>query len=278
MAQFAMRLASKLIEVHSLHDQVERLCSDYLVEEHACAPDLVVRVSQADIDREREKDGECGHSSYSDAYLETLAVYRQIAEWAPPRGLMLMHGAVVEHAGRAYLFTAPSGTGKSTHVRLWRSFLGDAVRIINGDKPLVSVALSGASPVVAYGTPWAGKEGWQRNASAPLAGVCFLSQAERCSIARISPVEAFDAVMRQVYLPSDGAALVATMDLLDAFLRSVPAYRMACDMSEDAVRCSFETLTGESFEEARRAGGQTSQGAGPACCASGLANDEEAAE
>lgn len=184
MARFLMRIAGKLVEVHSLHDQVEKLCADYVVESgvafascargdsapagaaandgvagdvattdvaassgYAGVPDLVVCTSQADIDRERDEAG------YSDAYLETLAVYRQIAEWAPTQALMLMHGAVVEFSGRAYMFTAPSGTGKSTHVRLWRKHLGDAVRIINGDKPLVAVPTANADARLEGGVP-----------------------------------------------------------------------------------------------------------------------------
>lgn len=279
MARFLMRIAGKLVEVHSLHDQVRKLCADYIVEDGtacaACArngstaagdaadgvaanggyagvPDLVVCTSQADIDRERDEAG------YSDAYLETLAVYRQIAEWAPTQALMLMHGAVVEFSDRAYMFTAPSGTGKSTHVRLWRKHLGDAVRIINGDKPLVAVPTAGvdanadASAPVAFGTPWAGKEGWQRNASAPLAGICFLEQGEANAVARIDPSAAFDDVMRQVYLPADGAALLATMDMLDALLSHVPLFRLTCDMSEDAVRCSFEGVTGLRYDDFRK--------------------------
>ena len=254
-----MRLADATVRVEALHGGIRRMCTGYLVADDV-APDLTVRISQADIDRERSLStpGE----QWSDTYLETLAVYRKIAEWAPLHRRMLMHGAVVEHAGRAYMFCATSGTGKSTHIRLWRRYLGDAVDIVNGDKPLVLVPEApgtdgpggsdavAAPSAVAYGTPWCGKEGWQRNTSAPLAGICLLHRAPEPGanvIRRIEPAQALDFMMRQVYLPDAADAVAATLDLLDALLTRTPLFELFCDMSEDAVRTSFEGLTGERY-------------------------------
>lgn len=285
--RFRMGVADAVVEVRALHQKVRRMCEDYLVEvglgkdevahgfgeaagartpggaardaalgaAGACsAPaDLVVSVTQADIDAERE----CSTSEqfWSDAYLETLAVLRRIAEWAPQHRRLLVHGAAIQYGGRAYLFTAPSGTGKSTHIKLWRRYLGAAVSVINGDKPLVLVPEApGAAPVV-YGTPWSGKEGWQENTSAPLAGVCLLSRAEpgATRIDRISAADALDRVIRQVYLPSHVLAAAGALELLDALLARVPVYDLAVDMSEDAVRTSFETLTGLPYRPALQA-------------------------
>lgn len=164
---FSIDLAGACIRVSPLHGRVRALCRDYLSEG---VPALHVRTTQVEIDAER--DG----PQWSDDYLETLAVYRKIAEWLPSCERMLVHGAAVAFQGRAHLFCAPSGTGKSTHVRLWCEHLGSAVTVINGDKPIVRVPADGGPPIV-YGAPWAGKEGWQTNASAPLAGICFLGRS-----------------------------------------------------------------------------------------------------
>lgn len=272
--RFRMSVADAVVEVRALHQRVHRMCEDYLVGgelgevETACgfgeaagapAPggaavgaaaafsvpaDLVVSVTQADIDVERECSTD--EQSWSDAYLETLAVLRRIAEWAPQYRRLLVHGAAIQYGGRAYLFTAPSGTGKSTHIKLWRRYLGAAASVINGDKPLALVpeALD-AAPIV-YGTPWSGKEGWQENTSAPLAGICLLSRAEpgATRIDRISAADALDRIIRQVYLPPHALAAANALELLDALLARVPVYDLAVDMSEDAVRASFEALTG----------------------------------
>lgn len=95
--------------------------------------------TQDDIERERENSREEGQQEgaapqYSPEYLETLVLFRKIAEELPDRDTFLLHGAVIFWKGNACMFTVPSGTGKSTHISLWRKYLGEGVRSINGDK------------------------------------------------------------------------------------------------------------------------------------------------
>ncbi len=222
---------------------------------HSAAPgeveacDFLVTVSPRMIAAERERATE---GVWSDSYLQQLAVYRAIAEEAPKRGVFLMHAAVVGFAGKAYAFAAPSGTGKSTHLRLWKRCFGNAAQVINGDKPLLRVgapAQEGAPVVTAYGTPWCGKEGWQVNASAPLAGLCFLERGEKDSCRRIEPADALPAAMRQVYLPSDPESAFLSLGLLDELLNNVALYRLRCTMRPSAARASFEAMTRLSFDD-----------------------------
>ena len=248
-APFLMRLAELTVAVETCPGVpgFERFAAAYASpaapgQNGACC-DLRVTVTPADIDRERaaaDRDG------YSDAYLQTLAVYRQIAEQAPARGCFLMHAAVVAYEGRAYAFTAPSGTGKSTHVRLWRKELGTGVTVINGDKPLVRMERheGGMATFTAHGTPWAGKENWSTNTSAPLAGLCLVRRGVENTCTRIEPAAALDRMLRQVYLPRDPQAALLTLDFLDALLRDVPLYNLECTVSPDAVRASFEAMVG----------------------------------
>lgn len=153
------------------------------------------------------------------------------------------------YGGAAYLFTAPSGTGKSTHIRLWRQYLGSGVSVINGDKPFFSLEEDGGIRV--WGSPWAGKEGWQRPTSAPLRGICVLERgADR--IRRLSPAEALEPLFCQTYHRDDPDLEYRTLGFLDALLRAVPVCRLSCGMTEDAVRCSFEAMTGLTYESERR--------------------------
>ncbi len=243
-ARFRVRLADLTVDVESLHQGVRRLCEDYVADANNASADLAICVTQDAIDAERAISTD--EHPWSDAYLETLAVLRALSEQLPARRRMLMHGAVIQYAGRAYLFTAPSGTGKSTHIMLWRQYLGPNVRVVNGDKPIVRIPDAAERPAVVYGTPWAGKEGWQENVSAPLAGVVFLSRSEpgASSIRCISASACLDRIMRQVYMPKSAEAAGATLELIDALLTRTPLYELACDMFEDAVRVSFEALTG----------------------------------
>lgn len=244
---FCIRVADLVVRIRPIHRELIRFCSGYVVDDVEDA-DIEILVKQSDIDAERNVAVE--GVSWTDAYLETLVVQRAIADVLPARRRLLMHGAVVEFNGLGYLFTAPSGTGKSTHVRLWRQYLGKGVHVVNGDKPFIYVPDETAVPPVAYGTPWCGKEGWQQNSSVPLAGIVLLSRSDpgMSTVRRVDAAPNLDKLLRQVYFPSDVLSSTLTLELLDSVLGRVPVYELACDMSEDAVRVSFEGLTGGVYE------------------------------
>lgn len=243
---FTMRVAGLYVRVHPLHAQVGALCRDYTVAEvDSSSPvDLDIRITQGAIDAERAMATE--GNDWSDAYLETLAVLRAIANELPARRRMLVHGAALEYDGRCYLFMAPSGTGKSTHLRLWRQCLGDAARVVNGDKPFLCIPQASQEAPLVYGTPWAGKEGWQCNTSAPLAGIVLLFRSEpgASRIHRVQAASCIDRIVRQMYVPASPMAAADSLDLFDAVLQRVPVFELACDISTGAVRVSFEALTG----------------------------------
>ena len=86
---------------------------------------------------------------------------------------ILFHGSAVAVDGIGYLFTAKSGTGKSTHTRLWRELFGERAVMLNDDKPLIKVSENG---IIVYGTPWDGKHRLSTNTFVPLKGICFMSK------------------------------------------------------------------------------------------------------
>lgn len=170
---------------------------------------------------------------------ETLPLYRKL----------LFHGAVVSFKGKAYVFTAPSGTGKSTHIKLWKTYLGDSVTVICGDKPIISVPEEPDSKVSVFGSPWGGKEGWQTNSSAIMGGLCFIGRSNENTIRSVLPSVAINRTINQAYIPKDPHALGLTLDMIDALLKRVPLFELSCDMSRSAVQTSFETMTHYSFNE-----------------------------
>lgn len=236
--KFIVGLADKYIEINSVYDELRNFFKDYLVTD--VTPDFSVSLNQEDISAEQEVTSE---NQFSPTYLETLALLRKLAEILPSHNRILMHGASISYNEHAYLFTAPSGTGKSTHIRLWKKYLGDDVKIVNGDKPFISLE---DEPVI-YGSPWAGKENWHRNCKMPLKGICFVQRGTTNSIRRIEASDCLSLLFKQVYLPADTLAAGLTLELVDMLIKKVPLYVLTCDMSEDAVRCSFEALTGLSY-------------------------------
>ena len=152
MEHFWINAAGLPAEITAQHPLTRRLCQDYEISPPqspavltACAePETAMRLA----------DG-----AASPAYLEFLCIHDSLAAQLPAHHRFLMHGAAVAFDGAAYLFTAPSGTGKTTHVRLWRQYLGSRVTVVNGDKPFLSLEPDGTVRV--WGSPWAGKERWQ---------------------------------------------------------------------------------------------------------------------
>lgn len=232
---FFVKLADKYIEINSVYPELKNFFKDYLVSE--TTPDFIISLTEKEILEEQEMTSE---NQFSLTYLETLATLRKLAEIMPSYNRILMHGASISYKDHAYLFTAPSGTGKSTHIRLWKKFLGEDVKIVNGDKPFISLD---DKPLI-YGSPWAGKENWHRNCSMPLSGICFVQRGTTNSICKLEASECLPLLFKQVYLPSDALAAGLTLELIDAMLKKVPLYLLTCDMSEEAVQCSFEALTG----------------------------------
>lgn len=177
-------------------------------------------------------------------------LYQFAVEELPKHGSFIAHAAVIKYDGLAYAFMAPSGTGKSTHIKLWMDTLGPETTVINGDKPILRLdkTPAGEPQIVACGSPWAGKEGWQTNTSAPLAGLCFLTRGSADTCHRISTAEAFNSAVRQIYMPSDPTSAIRTLDFVDVLLQTVPLYQLSCTMNKTAVKASFEAMTGRDFE------------------------------
>lgn len=253
MPVFRAQFAGLTVEVHALFESTRAFCADYLVED-AASVDIVVRVSEGDIDFERKKSADEDIAqgipirAFSDEYLETLAVYRQIADAALSHGVLLFHGSCLEVDGRAFLFAAPSGTGKSTHAALWLQELGDRARYLNDDKPLLRFGIT-ESPdgsrsfdgsVVAYGTPWDGKHRRSSKGCAPLAGIFLLSQAPENAVAPAPAGDAFAKLFQQSYRPREAAGLQLSMALAARLVSSVPVWHLECLPNREAALLAMQ--------------------------------------
>lgn len=239
-------LADMCIDIRSLYDEVQRMCRDYRAPEDR-EPEFLVQITEQDIEAERAQSEQTrieeGLPDYAfdDPYLETLAVYRKIATACVSRGRLLMHGSVIAVDGRAYMFTARSGTGKSTHVRLWRQLFGDRAVMINDDKPLLRIGEGG---VLAFGTPWDGKHRLSRNIAVPLKALCVLERAEQNHIEPLDPAAAWSLLLQQVYRPADPSALAKTLELLDRLCASVRLWRLGCNRDPEAAEIAYTAMKG----------------------------------
>lgn len=258
MPQFSIQLAENRILVDALFDSTKVFCKEYLCESEGA--DFSVSITPQDIEYEKQKSAEEDAAMgvptrpFKDEYLETLAVYRKICDRMPERDTFLFHCSAVAVDGKAYLFTAPSGTGKSTHTRLWREMFGERAVMINDDKPLLRVVSGNTQTskdgtpvqpqVLVYGTPWDGKHRLSTNTVAPAAGICLLERGEENHVERIAKEEAFPRLLQQTYRPQSPVALMKTMELLDAVASNVPLYRLRCNMKPEAARVAYDMMSG----------------------------------
>ena len=238
------RMAERTIRITSLYERVHTYCRDYRAEGE---PDFCVETTQADIDYERNKSAQeyardgVPVPAFGDGYLEELAVYRQIAERMPQYDTILFHSSVVAVDGEAYAFTAKSGTGKSTHARLWRELFKDRAVMVNDDKPLIRITETGA---IVYGTPYNGKHRLGANIAVPLKAICILERAPENHIERISGADAYLTLLQQTYRPKNPDNTVKTLQLLDRLTKTVALYRLGCNMEPEAAAVSYNGMQG----------------------------------
>ena len=231
---FTINIADLNVRMHAKYPYAQRLCADFLAE--GAAADVTVSASEGEIAAEREQYGE---HPFSEGYCEGICLYRAIAEQLPHLDGFVFHGAAVTIGEKGYVFAAPSGTGKTTHISLLLKKYPEDVKIVNGDKPIIR-KIDGEWRICS--TPWAGKEGWKVNTTARLCGIVLVARAEENSIREISPEEYFDDVIRQVYMPLDVESRLATFDLVDAMAQGVYFYRLECNMEDSAADTSYSML------------------------------------
>lgn len=201
--------------------------------------DLVIDFDEDYLDAERKKEAANG-LNFHPVYSEYLAIYRLLCSKILDFDGFLMHASVVEKDGFAYAFTAPSGTGKSTHARIWRENL-NGVTPVNDDKPILRI-LDGK--VHACGTPWCGKHNLSENRVVPLRGICILGRGEQNIIRPVNPADELPAILTQIYRPKDAGLLSKTVDLLNIVLEKVPIWRLACNMEPEAAFVCYNIMSG----------------------------------
>ncbi|MDO4515222.1 MAG: hypothetical protein Q4B72_14470, partial [Lachnospiraceae bacterium] len=178
---------------------------------------------------------------YSEGYLETIAVYRKIADYVSHKHAAVFHGALIELHGEGYLFTAKSGTGKTTHIRNWMKQYPE-VQIVNGDKPILKVD---GQKIRAYGTPWCGKEGYQSNQSVPLKAVIILERSVENHIQKMEPRQVLAELLGQTYRPADGLGMYRAMELVGDLCERVALYRLGCNMEQESAVVAYEGMQEE---------------------------------
>lgn len=159
---------------------------------------------------------------------------------------MLLHSSAVVVDGRAYLFSATSGTGKSTHVKLWLKQFGDRAVLLNDDKPALRLE---DGVWYAYGTPWSGKHDLSSNLRAPVAGIALVERGQTNSISPLGGATAVFRILEQTLRPESAQGKTVLLDLVSELMNSVKVWRLRCNMEPEAAIVAYEAMSGVEKEK-----------------------------
>lgn len=235
---FKIRLANLVIGMENKYEYVRQLCREY--ETDVGIPDFCVSATEREIAREQKGSVEDrGVGIFSPQYCESICLYRAVCLKLVEYDAFLMHAAAVELDGETYLFTAKSGTGKTTHARLWLEEFGDRARMINGDKPVLRFL---NERLYAFGTPWCGKENLGSNAVSPVKAICFLERGADNHIRRLGQGEVIGRIFHQLLMPREEETMIHFLDMVDRMIGTVDCYLLQCNMDREAARVAYEGM------------------------------------
>lgn len=187
------------------------------------APDICLRFDAAKV---LEMNPHLGSADLAQYMASGAAFARELLN----HGGFQLHASSVLLNGRAYLFSAPSGTGKSTHTEKWVRLFG--ARYLNDDKPALRETEKGW---IAYGTPWSGKHDLSTPDKAPLGAIAFLRRGQENSITRLEPQEAVPYFISQLLRYISAEQMELQLSLLDRLLKTVSVFLLTCRNDDEAA-------------------------------------------
>jgi hypothetical protein len=241
MAQFSLEIAGQVAAVTSLFESTPHHFSRYLTDRDTDFPIVItpddLRFEQYDADVEAAEEG-FRQRNFPEPFLERAAIQRQFAEHLLERNTILLHGSTLALDGKGYLFTARSGTGKSTHTRLWREVYGPRVQMVNDDKPFAQLTPSG---ITVWGSPWSGKHGLDTNIGVPLDSICLLERGPENIIRQAEPAELKELL--KGFRPRTEAQAASYDTLLEQLLQKTKLWHLYCNKNPDAAAVAFEAMS-----------------------------------
>ena len=246
LSHFNIKIAGLVYEIYALYSSTRLFLNDYITNE--TSPDIRIVVTEKDIQREMEEgtvyfytyrqiDGKERkleiYKEINENRIETVTIYRKIVEASLAYGVFLIHGAVIAVNNASYMFIAPSGTGKTTHIKQWLNRVHGAF-VVNDSK------------VIACGTPWCGNEGYGINTMVPLKSIIIMERSDDNSIEEISFGQAYPSLLQQVYLPDDAKKARMELDLISQLFGKVRFFKFRFNnFKDDCFDVAYNALVGK---------------------------------
>ena len=215
-------VADLVVSAENMHPDLTRHFNDYLTTN--AIPELTVTLKE------------------TAPIPQSVELLREVNYKLMEKDTFLMHCSALSYNRNAILITAHSGTGKSTHARMWREVFGDKIVMINDDKPFLRFE---NEQLYALGSPWDGKHHLSTNAKAPVKAICFLSRGEEDSIKPLAPREALSFIFDQVPRNANSEYMTKLLYLLDKMLKTVPLYSLVCTPTHNAAKIAAQGMIGD---------------------------------
>lgn len=227
MKRFVVNIAGLVVEISHYYDYVYRMCKEFIVDSYDHI-DIFVESKLEEVDKI--------DIQIKDDYKEFMYVCKEISALLFNFNRILVHGAAISYNQYGFLFVAPSGTGKSTHIKHLRDNF-EGIDIINGDKPILD------SNGIIYGTPWAGKENWYKNVSFKLKAIIFVKRDKNNHINKIDTSDSLINVLNESYKDT---GIDKAIDILSSALKDVSFYELYCTDSKESAELSFNAIINDS--------------------------------
>ena len=232
MVNFTIEIANMVLDINAFNETTKKYCEDFLSNEK---PDFTISLTKEDLINESSinEDGKVYVNE------EISALYRKIADLFVEQDILVLHGSAFKVGGYAFLATARSGVGKSTHARLLQQYLKDEFEYINDDKPLLEVK----DELMLYSSPWNGKERRGNNTKAPLKAIIFLNRGLDNSYRRLdNKEEIYFRLLSQIYLPKEKEKRQKGLCLIDVLLKGLNFYEINVNMDISAAKLTYERI------------------------------------
>lgn len=217
------------------YDETEKYFNGWLKEINGDC-DHCIEVTQQDYDDQKEK-WNIDEGPYTESL---LSVYRACDELLK-YNRCVFHGAAYLWRGKAFLFTAKSGTGKSTQLFNWLELYGDEIKVMNGDKPVLCAE---ENRIMVYPSPWKGKEGMGDDTlSAPLGGIIILEQGKENYIKKLRPNESVPQLLQRILFTAENRELVLNAGkFIEEMIIKIPVYKLVNTGNKESSILTYETI------------------------------------
>ena len=230
------KIADIFVEMTPCHNRLKKYAEKYLYTGNETPENVMkVEISEDILKMKNEEHSylsaeECEYIFFGACFAARLLKYNGF----------VLHSSAIAYEGNAYLFSADSGTGKSTHTGFWQDVFGkENVIFINDDKPAIR-EINGV--FYASGTPFSGKSDLSNNIVVPLKAVCFIHRAEQNEMKRLNPSDAMELLFGQILRPRQSQSITLLFEILDSFFTKVPVYSLGVTYSPDSAKFAYEAL------------------------------------